>query len=299
MHHFADNYKKLVFVGFNALNKSEAKLFKQWQDEERALFYFDADSYYLDDDLQEAGLFIKRNIHGLGLENALPEIPSLIKSQPKQVQVIQVNGHVAQAKAINSFLDTESLAAESDNPEQIAIIIADESLLLPVLQTIPENAGKVNVTMGYPLAQSTVFGLVDLWLIIQEQVHKEKKDTIYYRDVEAFLSHPLTAVNARERNLLQKRILDNQWLEVPLTELHFASTLAPNFFTVKHEGLQTIDALYVLLTAVLEQRQKTGDLQQLESNLLIAVSKSLNLLYDGRVLLQTRPRVNLCPLAHP
>ncbi len=279
---FTDKYKKLVFVGFNALNKSEAKLFRQWQDEEKAIFYFDADGYYLDDELQEAGLFIRRSIKKLGLKNALGEAPSNLKN-PKQIQVIQANGHAAQAKAINEFLSAEVLSSGSDDPEKTAIIIADESLLIPVLQTIPEGAGKVNVTMGYPLAQSTVFGLIELWLNIQEQVHKDKKDSIHYRDVEAFLSHPLTGVQDREKGILQKQILDNQWLEVPITALHFASTLAPNFFTVKHQGLQSIDALYVLLTAVLELRQKQGQLQQLEANLLIAVSKSLNLLYDGLI----------------
>src|SRR5690606_28352198 len=55
---FIDKYKKVVFVGFNALNKAEIRLFKQWQEENRTLFYFDTDAYYLDDKLQEAGLFI-------------------------------------------------------------------------------------------------------------------------------------------------------------------------------------------------------------------------------------------------
>ena len=50
---------KIVFVGFNALSSAEAKIFTQLQEAEKALFYFDADEYYLDDPLQEAGLFEK------------------------------------------------------------------------------------------------------------------------------------------------------------------------------------------------------------------------------------------------
>ncbi|WP_207424532.1 PD-(D/E)XK nuclease family protein [Desertivirga brevis] len=278
---FVNQFRQVVFIGFNALNRAEAKLFKHWQEIEKAVFYFDADSYYLDDQLQEAGLFIRRNLAVTGLVNALGESPSFIKREGKRVQVIQVHGHAAQAKAISQFENIKEYLAEANDPEKTAIIIADESLLLPVLQTIPADTAKVNVTMGFPLAQSTVFGLIDLWLSIQEQVHRERKDSIYYKDVLAFLSHPLTGVQEREKEILQKRMLENQWVEVPLTELHFSSLLAPNFFTVKHAGLQTIDALYVLLTAVLEQRQKQGQLQQLEANLLMAVSKELNLLYDG------------------
>ncbi len=278
-HEFLNNYKQIAFVGFNALNKAETKLFKKWQDEGKAIFYFDTDTYYVDDDLQEAGLFIRRNLNRNDLVNALGEAPSFIAQQRKQINVIQAQGHASQAKAISKFLTQATPAG--DDPGKTAIIIADESLLIPVLQTIPPEAGKVNVTMGYPLAQSTVFGMIDLWLTIQEQVHKEKKDSIYYRDVRAFLSHPLTGVKEKERDILEKRMLDNQWAEVPLTELHFSSSLAPNFFTVKHEGLQSIDALYVLLTAILEQRQKSGLLQQVEASLIMAVCKSLNLLYDG------------------
>ena len=54
-----------------------------------------------------------------------------------------------------------------------------------------------------------------------------------------------------------------------------------NFFTIEHQGLQSIDALYVLLTAALELRQKSGMLQQLEASLILAVSSKLNLLYDA------------------
>ncbi len=278
---FGSDYKKLVFVGFNALNRAEAKLFRKWQDEDRALFYFDTDAYYLDDQLQEAGLFIRRNLGTTGLRDALGQPPAVLKDREKTISVIQTAGHAAQAKAVAQFIDPAALRELSDDPEKTAIIIADESLLLPVLQSIPEQAGKVNVTMGFPFAQSTVYGLIDLWISIQEQVHKDKKDSIYFRDVQAFISHPLTGVQERERDILQKRMLDNQWVEVPLTELLFSSNLAPNFFSVKHQGLQTIDALDVLLTAVLEQRQKQGMLQQLESALIIAVCKNLNLLYDG------------------
>lgn len=278
---FYDQYKKVVFVGFNALNKAESELFKRLQGEGKALFYFDTDRYYLEDNLQEAGLFIRRNLQQHGLVNAFDPSHLSLAQQEKEIQVIKSQGHTAQAKAVKQLILSGKNEINTDDPESIAIIVADESLLIPVLQTIPADAGKVNVTMGYPLAQSTVFGLVDLWLSVQEQLNKEKKDTVYYRDVEAFLSHPLSSVKEKEREQLQKIIIDNQLLEVPLTQLHFSSDIAPNFFTIKHQGLQCIDALYVLLTAALELRQKEGMLQQLEASMLIAVSSKLNLLYDA------------------
>ena len=278
---FYDKYNQVVFVGFNALNKAEAKLFMRLQDEGKALFYFDTDDYYLNDNLQEAGLFIRRNLRQHGLINAFKMTHRSLIHQEKQVDVIQSQGHTAQAKAVKELVHSSLAEINTENPESVAIVIADESLLIPVLQSIPPEFGKVNVTMGFPLAQSTVFGLIDLWLNVQEQLNKENKDTVYYRDVEAFLSHPLTSVREKERELLQAIILENQMLEVPLSELLFSTDIAPNFFTVKHDGLQCIDALYVLLTAALELRQKRGMLQQLEASMILAVSTKLNLLYDA------------------
>lgn len=300
---FVEPFHKLIFVGFNALNRAESKLFKRWQDEERALFYFDTDPYYLDDKTQEAGLFLRRNLEKTGLVNQLttnsgqvsgirPELSTInhelsaISYQPtaistKTIHIIETIGHAAQAKAISPFFADEMSTADDSNPEKIAIILADENLLIPVLQTLPAGDAKVNVTMGYPLAQSTVFGLVEIWLAVQEQVQNEGKDSIYYRDVEAFLSHPLIGVTQTERDGIQKMIHENSLIEVPLTALHFATALSPNFFTVKHGGLASIDALYILLTAVLEQRQRQGNLQQLEASLLIEVCRVLNQLYDS------------------
>ncbi|MEX8549332.1 MAG: PD-(D/E)XK nuclease family protein [Mucilaginibacter sp.] len=277
---FISPYKKLIFIGFNALNKCEEKLFKQWQEQGCALFYFDTDDYYLQDDLQEAGVFLRKNIFKSGLVNSFPG-HTFLGDKRSIVDVIKTQGHAAQAKVLTERINFEALAAFDENPEKTAIILADESLLVPVMQTLPPEAGIVNITMGYPLTQSPLFGLTELWLKIQEQINKQQKHTVYYRDALAFLSHPLSGVKAAERERLQNLLLQKQWVEVPLTELHLISALAPNFFTSRHSGLQTIDALYLMLTAVLEQRQRQNQLNELEANLILEACKKLNLLYDN------------------
>ncbi|MBE7178100.1 MAG: PD-(D/E)XK nuclease family protein [Mucilaginibacter polytrichastri] len=280
---FTDRYPALIFIGFNALNRAEAKLFRQWQDQGKALFYFDTDAYYLDDKQQEAGLFLRRNLVKTGLKNSFETLDSAGStfSKPREIDIYQTIGHVAQAKAVQQIFQGEKGLPADDDPEKTAIVLGDESLLVPLLQSIPSDTAKVNVTMGYPFAQSTVFGLIEVWLSVQEQVQVENKSTVYYRDVEAFLSHPLLSISRPEQDHVQQLISKNGLVEVPLAELHFATSLAPNFFTVKAGGLEAIDALYVLLTAVLEQRQKQDELEQLEAALLVEVARRLNQLYDG------------------
>ncbi len=277
---FISSYKKLIFIGFNALNRCEETLFKQWQNEGCALFYFDTDDYYLQDNLQEAGVFLRRNINRSELINSFPQ-QQILADKRSMVDVIKTQGHAAQAKILTEKINFEALSAFSDDPGKTAIILADETLLVPVMQTLPPEAGIVNITMGYPLTQSPLFGLTELWLNIQEQINKQQKHTVYYRDALAFLSHPLSGVKAAEREELQNKLLGHQWVEVPLTELHLISNLAPNFFTSRHTGLQTIDALYLMLTAVLEQRQRQNQLNELEANLILEACKKLNLLHDN------------------
>ncbi|RYG40391.1 MAG: PD-(D/E)XK nuclease family protein, partial [Chitinophagaceae bacterium] len=61
---------KLVFVGFNALSRAEEVVFKRLQEAGKTIFYFDTDAYYIDDPIQEAGLFLRRNLQKTGLVNA-------------------------------------------------------------------------------------------------------------------------------------------------------------------------------------------------------------------------------------
>lgn len=161
---FIQGYKKLVFVGFNALNKAEAMVFKRWQEEGRALFYFDADPYYMEDEIQEAGLFLRKTIGQHRLKNALGDFPRLLNDASKKLEVFPVLGHVAQAKVLNKILERSIYTSA-----QTAIVLADESLLIPVLQTL-SNELKINITMGFPLSQSPIFGFLDLWLNMQEYV---------------------------------------------------------------------------------------------------------------------------------
>src|SRR5690606_16173559 len=162
---FTAPFKQILFVGFNALNNAEAKLFKQLQDEGKALFYFDADAYYLEDTQQEAGLFIRRNIFQTGLQNALGDVPNIIGNRSDAIHLYASTGKVSQTKLLHDVLIKNNILCSC---ESHAILLADESLLVPLLQSLPET--KVNITTGFPLTQSPIFGILDLWMKVHEQI---------------------------------------------------------------------------------------------------------------------------------
>lgn len=82
--------------------------------------------------------------------------------------------------------------AVSNRTKETAIVLTDESLLLPVLYSIPDEIGAVNVTMGYPLRQTTAYSFVERLLELQRRKRRKKDGTLqfYHSDVVGILNHP-------------------------------------------------------------------------------------------------------------
>lgn len=271
---FINRYKKVLFVGFNALSKAEVHLFQKWQEEQRALFYFDADAYYMDDAQQEAGLFIRRNIKSYGLVNALGEHPNIIGNRDTAVQLYACNGKNSQTKILHDVLKA------STSPDQsTAILLADESLLVPLLQSLPDV--KPNITTGYPLTQSPIYGLLNLWMDVQEDISHQHRLKIPFQYVETFLNHPLTGVSSTERDVLLKEITDKQLLEVDIRTVVVASSIFPRFFKPIGSPFAFIPTLVQLLDNLLVAISARDRVGQIDSNLIIETKKVLNQLKQG------------------
>ena len=82
--------------------------------------------------------------------------------------MVSVPSSVGQAKLIPSIV----------KDEDYAIIIPDESLLVPVLNSIPPGIKDVNVTMGYPMRSSSFFDFLNL--VSTMQMHLRSKDGTWY-----------------------------------------------------------------------------------------------------------------------
>jgi len=270
---FTSSFKQILFVGFNALNRAEAKLFRQWQEEGKALFYFDADAYYLEDNMQEAGLFIRRNIFQTGLVNALGSSPNIIGNRTSTVNLYASTGKISQTKLLYDILEKQN------NKEQTsAILLADENLLVPLLQSLPDV--NPNITTGYPLTQSPIYGILDLWMEVHLEISQLKRNKISYQTIETFINHPLTQVSLEDKLQIQKEIADKQLFEIALEELHFKSAL-PQFFVPIVHAAQLIPSLITIVDDLLHSISAHERIRQIDNNLLIETKKTLNQLLLG------------------
>ncbi|MFH1160859.1 MAG: PD-(D/E)XK nuclease family protein [bacterium] len=192
-------WKHLVFAGFNALTTAEEKIIGHLIGEGRAELLWDADAYYVDQKAQEAGTFL-RDWFRKWPESAGRWKSKDLETNPVGIEIIGVPDVIGQVKYCGELV--QGLAATQPLDERIAIVLPDERLLLPLLNSIPdlsEEKGRrppdLNITMGLPLSQTPLADLLDLVFGLHLRAKRMKKgsssaDRFYYRDVVRVLQHP-------------------------------------------------------------------------------------------------------------
>lgn len=297
----AADFQQVLFVGFNALNASESKLFRRWQEEGKALFYFDADTYYYEDPQMEAGHFIRQNLDNHGLINALGDFPSRIPKQKnnegadptqppeispatRQVRLIPAPGRTAQAKVLAHLL--EQVAPGSGT---VAIILADESLLVPILQSVPDSfTENLNITMGYPMSETLTYSILDLVLSAQlsfASADPRAGEVIPHDLLLGFIGHPYVDYAAKDRlkviTLLAEQKdthLHPDWISSKLPGL---VDLFPAFFRKARLVKELMEDLQTLLQSLARKNHLPRGQNFIEQSLIEQALQALRQLQQG------------------
>ena len=156
-------YERYLFVGFNLLQKVEQQLFSALQKEGKALFYWDFDQYYMQH--HEAGRYIAQYLKYFPneLDSADEDIYGQFRHK-KDIRFIAAPTEHIQARYVSGWLRD---AERYKDGRRTAIVLCDESLLPTVIHCLPNEVEKVNVTTGYPLAQTPVASFIQLYYNLQ------------------------------------------------------------------------------------------------------------------------------------
>lgn len=180
-------HKKHVFVGFNALNTAESKLIQTILAKTDASIYWDIDSYFLNDPIHDAGLFIRAHQKSWPyLQNHPLKGVSDHYASKKNIQVIGVPKNSSQVKYVGKLLK-ERYDENRETLKNTALVLADESLLNPILNSIPKEIDAVNITMGYPLNKTP---LADLFIQFIDLYINRDEQGWFYPKILQLLSHP-------------------------------------------------------------------------------------------------------------
>lgn len=211
-----DSVDRFVFVGLNVLSASEKRLLWHLQSTNRADFYWDFHGDMITDSDNRSSLFMSENIK---------EFPQKINLDVEceghpEIEVIGVPSFTGQATIVSKIL------TENGSGIETAVVLPDEKLLLPVLNSIPESTDVINVTMGFPVAGTAISALIDSLAELQKGVN-------YYKRVLRVLgnSYIRSALGDVATNL-EKFITNNNIVYLPSGKFAENEILAHIFKTV-------------------------------------------------------------------
>ena len=157
-----ERWTDVCFVGFNVLNKVEETLMLTFQKTQRARFYWDYDIYYTQQHDIEAGEFMRKNLSRFG--SALPPEHFDNISRLHDVTFIACSTDNAQARYTTTWMERRT----DHSTPQDAVVICNEQLLLPVMHSIPPTGDVTpNITMGFPLTDTPIYGFITCLIALQ------------------------------------------------------------------------------------------------------------------------------------
>ncbi len=195
LNHFSESVKdkKYIFAGFNALNQAEEKIVQHLLTIDIAKIFWDIDSVFMNDKQHDAGLFQQRFQAEWPYYKSNPyEWIANDYKQEKNIQVIGTPKSIGQAKIVGSLIEKHSYELEG-KLQNVAVVLGEENLLLPILYSLPSNAGALNITMGFSSKNNPAQLLVaKLFKMHTNALTRNSKSYVfYYKEVLDILTHPL------------------------------------------------------------------------------------------------------------
>ncbi len=268
--------RRYVVAGFNALSECEKRLFKFLSTAAETDFYWDYDTYYKDHPEQEAGMFVRQNVV------QFPPCTTLSHDhmqQPKLISAVATVSNAVQCKQAAAIL--RELAKTETLDKQTAIVLTDENLLLPLLYALPEDIGRVNVTMGYPLRQSLAYTFVER--LVELQAHCRTKGegvSFYHADVTGILAHPyVSECDPRLTQTMQDEIVRERRITIDsklLTRNELLSRLFASVATWRDLSTWLLD----VVSAVAQQPYEGDDARQ-RVEFLAVIAEEINKLRNS------------------
>lgn len=179
-----------VFVGLNALNECEKSVLRSLRNASMAEFCWDWAGEMIRDGQNKSSFFMKENIKEFpqvdGWEEPEAGVP--------QINVVSVASSTGMAKRLPDILKRVG--------NDCAVVLPDENLLVPVLNSIPEDVKDINVTMGLPMGGSLVYAMMaDVSAMQVHTVCRGGKWFFYHKQVWDIFSSAVFKKAADEKTL--------------------------------------------------------------------------------------------------
>ena len=198
--------KKIVFAGFNALNRAEEKIVQFLIAKDVASIYWDIDAVFVNDVTHDAGLFVRRfkNTWPHFKNNPFEWITTHF-SEEKNIQIIGTAKAIGQAKIVSGIVEKLILDNQNGSLDKTALVLGDENMLIPMLHSLPESVGNLNITMGYASKNNPIQLLVSKLFKMHTNAlsRSESNYVFYYKDALDVLSNPVIESYVNASNVIR------------------------------------------------------------------------------------------------
>lgn len=242
--------QRYAIIGFNALSSSEKKLFKHLQENHECDFLWDYDDYYTQSQ-SEAGLFIRENLKLFGESNTTTTRANF--NTEKDIRVVASPTDSLSAKYTWQFLEECAESGSTSLAQETAIVMTDESLLLPIMYSIPPSVEAFNVTSGYEIRTTQPYALTEELIELQTAAldgkfyHKNIRNILTNGDIQKALSPEEQALTEAylNRAMRENTIFDEctELLSIPILK---------DIFQTKNDSTSFSEWLTNILKQVME-----------------------------------------------
>ncbi len=187
-------WSAIHIAGLNALEPAITRVIGTLMQRGLADIAWDADHHYLDDTGHEAGRFLRRSIGQLGSGTVPPG--RAIEARHRHIDAVGVSDAAAMARYAAEW----AMALDASARQQAVIVLADETMLMPVLEALPAEIGPLNVTMGVPLRSLPVHGLESRFLALVLARSDQRSWPV--DRLKPLLSHPMLHEGEATRTLI-------------------------------------------------------------------------------------------------
>ena len=206
LNHFSNSTanKTYIFAGFNALNQAEEKIVQHLLALNKAKIYWDIDEVFLKDFQHDAGLFTRRFKNDWSYYKSNPfEWIANDYSQEKNIEIIGTPKSIGQAKIVGDLIE-KNINSNNNELKKVAVVLGEESLLVPVLYSLPVTVDALNITMGYSSKNNPAQILIaKLFKTHTNALSRNATNYVfYYKDILDILTHPLIEPYANCSNLV-------------------------------------------------------------------------------------------------
>lgn len=269
-----------IFAGFNALNQAEEKIFQHLLTQELATVLWDVEETFLNDPYHDAGLFARKIKKSWPFykNNPYQWIFNEFK-ESKNIHIMGTPKTIGQAKLAGHLIET--IAAE-ESLENVALVLGQEELLIPLLHSLPQSASKLNITMGYSGKNNPAQLLVSKLFRMHQNAFKRSATSymFYYKDILDVLHNPLVEPFVGAKSLIN-RINQNNYTFVSYAKVIELNQQPNPFFLLLMEKwnsnpTEILAKITIILLEIKQFLQTQSTEDKITVSFLYAIFKIIN-----------------------